>query len=108
MKLRQFLIDIDWSVSTNDFGTDFSKRTIQPVLDQSLAYWVLPTDRRLPLALLDWQLSEILACSLDELMLTPGIGQKKIMGLLDLLGRAANRNQKNNPFTDVGKQSDTE
>lgn len=75
-------------------------------LDQSLAYWVLPTDRRLPLALLDWQLSEILACSLDELMLTPGIGQKKIMGLLDLLGRAANRNQKNNPFTDVGKQSD--
>ena len=76
-------------------------------LDQTLAYWVLPTDRRLPLALLDWQLSEVLACSLDELMLTPGIGQKKIMGLLDLLGRAANRNQKSDPFADVAKQSVT-
>ncbi len=70
-------------------------------LEQSLAYWVLPTDRRLPLALLDWQLKEVLECSLDELMMTPGIGQKKIMGLFDLLGRAANRHRVKDPFVEA-------
>ena len=57
-------------------------------MDRTLAYWVQPADRRLPVTFLDWKLGDILACSLDELMETPGVGQKKIGGLLTLLKRA--------------------
>lgn len=57
-------------------------------LDKALSYWVLPTDRRLPIAFLDRPLRELLSLPLDELMATPGVGQKKIIGFFDLLKRA--------------------
>jgi len=45
-------------------------------LDKPLAYWALPADRRLPLALLGRKLGDLLRSSLTELSATPGIGRK--------------------------------
>ncbi len=67
-------------------------------LDRSLSYWVLATDRRLPIAFLDRRLRELLQLELDELMATPGVGQKKILGFLDLLRRAAKPTPPAEPF----------
>lgn len=67
-------------------------------LDKALSYWVLPTDRRLPIAFLDRPLRELLAQPLDELMATPGVGHKKIMGFFDLLKRAAKATTPDAPF----------
>jgi hypothetical protein len=59
-------------------------------LDKPLAYWALPADRRLPLALLGRTLGNILDTPYAELSATPGIGRKKISSLVLLLARAAN------------------
>jgi len=67
-------------------------------LDKALSYWVLPTDRRLPIAFLDRALRELLAQPLDELMATPGVGHKKILGFFDLLKRAAKATAPDAPF----------
>lgn len=58
-------------------------------LDRPLAYWALPTDRRLPLALLGRKLSDLFAASLPDLAGTPGIGRKKMSSFVTLLERAA-------------------
>jgi hypothetical protein len=73
-------------------GADSSK------LDRSLSYWVLATDRRLPIAFLDRRLRELLQLELGQLMATPGVGQKKILGFLDLLRRAARPTLPAEPF----------
>ncbi len=67
-------------------------------LDKALSYWVLPTDRRLPIAFLDRPLRDLLSQPLDELMATPGVGHKKIMGFFDLLKRAAKASSPDAPF----------
>src|SRR5262249_40434889 len=67
-------------------------------LDRSLSYWVLPTDRRLPIAFLDRTLRDLLARPLDELMSTPGVGSKKILGFFDLLKRAGKAAPPEAPF----------
>ncbi len=54
-------------------------------LDKPLAFWALPNDRRLPMALLGFSLREILARSMAELANTPGIGRKKLNSLIKLL-----------------------
>ncbi len=58
-------------------------------LEKPLAYWALPSDRRLPLALLDRTLAELLTHGFDDLSSTPGIGQKKMGAMIKLLLRAA-------------------
>jgi hypothetical protein len=67
-------------------------------LDKALSYWVLPTDRRLPIAFLDRPLRGLLLLPLDELMATPGVGHKKILGFFDLLKRAAKATTPDAPF----------
>lgn len=57
-------------------------------LSKPLGYWVLPNDRRLPLAFLGRSLQELLSTPFQELSATPGIGQKKISSLVKLLHRA--------------------
>ena len=58
-------------------------------LDKPLAFWALPTDRRLPLALLGRTLRDLLDTPFAELSATPGIGQKKIRSFVKLLSRVA-------------------
>ena len=67
-------------------------------LDKALSYWVLPTDRRLPIAFLDRTLRDLLSRPLDELMATPGVGQKKVLGFFDLLKRASKAGTSDAPF----------
>ena len=57
-------------------------------LAKPLGYWVLPNDRRLPLAFLNRTLNDLLSTPYQELTSTPGIGQKKISSLVKLLLRA--------------------
>ena len=45
--------------------------------NKPLAYWALPTDRRLPLAFLGRTLEDLLQAPFSELSNTPGIGQKR-------------------------------
>ncbi len=59
-------------------------------LDKPLAYWALPTDRRLPLAFLSRSLRDLLEMPFAELTRTPGIGRKKTRSFVRLLARAAN------------------
>lgn len=67
-------------------------------LDKALSYWVLPTDRRLPIAFLDRTLRDLLSHPLDELMATPGVGHKKVLGFFDLLKRASKAKSPDAPF----------
>jgi hypothetical protein len=67
-------------------------------LDKALSYWVLPTDRRLPIAFLDRTLRDLLSRPLDELMATPGVGHKKVLGFFDLLKRASKAKSPDAPF----------
>ncbi len=57
-------------------------------LERQLGYFVLPTDRRLPLAFLERTLADLLGTPFQELACTAGIGQKKIGTMLKLLHRA--------------------
>ena len=59
-------------------------------LDRPLAYWALPTDRRLPLAFLGRTLRDLLGTPFAHLSATPGIGRKKMASFVQLLARAAN------------------
>ena len=54
-------------------------------LNRPLAYWALPVDRRLPMAFLGRTLRELFETPFEELTATPGIGQKKIGTLIELL-----------------------
>ncbi|MFM7072867.1 MAG: hypothetical protein ACKO38_13850 [Planctomycetota bacterium] len=58
-------------------------------LTRAVAYWALSADRRLPVALLDRNLGEILETPFERLAATPGIGLKKMAMLNMLLRRAA-------------------
>ncbi len=76
-------------------------------LKKPLAYWALPTDRRLPLAFLGRTLENLLEVPFSELSNTPGIGQKKICSFVKLLARAANTDPSELP-TDLIPESDKE
>lgn len=56
--------------------------------EKPLVYWAVPTDRRLPLALLGRSLGELIQTPYAELAATPGIGQKKMQSFVRLLARA--------------------
>lgn len=58
-------------------------------LDKPLAFWVLPNDRRLPLAFMGWTIRDLLSTPFEELLGTAGVGQKKIISLVALLARVA-------------------
>ena len=58
-------------------------------LDKPLAFWALPADRRLPLAFMGCTIRDLLSSSFEDLLSTPGVGQKKISSLVKLLARVA-------------------
>jgi len=61
----------------------------RPLYGKILAFWAIPSDRRLPRALLNWTLQQVITSQFTDLAATPGIGKKKLQGLLMLLERAA-------------------
>ncbi|MBL8889030.1 MAG: hypothetical protein JNL67_03570 [Planctomycetaceae bacterium] len=63
--------------------SQFDDRRKRPIL-----YWSKPDDRRLPMALIDSTVDQLLSKSFEELCLTRGIGVKKLRMLLELLERA--------------------
>jgi hypothetical protein len=69
-------------------------------LEKPLAYWVLPKDRRLPLAFLGRSVKELLATPFGELSATPGVGHKKINSLVRLLNRAVDEEPAATEFGD--------
>jgi len=74
------------------------------LLERPLAHWALPNDRRLPLAFLGRSLQDLLHTPFEELISTPGIGQKKISTLMKLLARAT-RDQAAGANADVGLEA---
>ena len=77
----------------------FSNRLSKP-----LAFWVLPNDRRLPLALLNRTIDQLIHSPFDDLASTPGIGRKKISSLVNLLVRATSDDPPSIPFEDGQSQ----
>lgn len=69
-------------------------------LQKPLAYWALPTDRRLPLAFLGRSLQDLLDTPFGELAATAGIGHKKMRSFVMLLARAANTDPSELPADD--------
>jgi len=65
-----------------------SEERFAPHWERPLAYWALPNDRRLPLAFMDRPIRQLLDTPFDELHATPGVGQKKIRSMVELLQRA--------------------
>lgn len=57
-------------------------------LDLPLAFWALPSDRRLPTAFLGRKLRDLFSQSFDQLATTAGIGRKKLETFIKLLVRA--------------------
>ncbi|MBW8884472.1 MAG: hypothetical protein JF612_06780, partial [Planctomycetia bacterium] len=64
------------------------KKEFQERLDRPLAFWALPSDRRLPNALLKRTLRDLFNHSFEELATTAGIGRKKLEMFIKLLVRA--------------------
>lgn len=60
-------------------------------LNLPLAYWALPSERQLPLVFLGRTLQELLATPFEELLATPGVGEKKLASLMTLLKRATHK-----------------
>lgn len=70
-------------------------------LTKPLAFWALPGDRRLPMALLGYPIRDLLKKSLLELGATPGIGTKKLHSLVKLLGRVTKDQPPAAPLVDA-------
>jgi len=66
-------------------------------LEKPLAFWALPADRRLPLAFMGCTIRELLDTPFEELLATPGVGQKKINSLVKLLARVAKEDPNEEP-----------
>ncbi|MDA7980337.1 MAG: hypothetical protein MPJ50_16380 [Pirellulales bacterium] len=95
-------IDYRLMVQFEDLRKKFlAQEELAPRLGKALAYWTLPTDRLLPLFFMQRTLREILNTPFEELCQAPGIGNKKIATLLNLLQRAASPDAESN-----GLQSD--
>ncbi len=91
MKLTKSAIIVDYKLvaSFESVKQKLLRPKYEDRWDKPLAYWVVATDRRLPLAFMSTTLSELLDTPLEELYATPGIGQKKIRTLIGLLVRAS-------------------
>ena len=69
--------------------------------EQPLAYWAIPTDRRLPIAFMGRTLGELLDTPFKTLAATPGIGEKKIRVYLELLDRVLRTDESELPNADL-------
>ncbi len=65
---------------------------LSPLLDKRLGFWAAAADRNLPLPIITKTLREIVSAEFREIASTPGVGYKKLQGLMMLLDRAARTN----------------
>ena len=57
-------------------------------LSLPISHWAIASDRRLPYALLDRTVQQLVNTSFDSLLATPGVGRKKFASLVMLMQRA--------------------
>jgi hypothetical protein len=83
------IIAAEYSVRAqfDDLCRRLAEEQVKHQLDRPLGYWALAGDRRLPYALLDQRVREIIQTPFAELSRTPGIGKKKLASLVTLLER---------------------
>lgn len=67
--------------------------------EKPIGYWALAADRRLPYALLDCKVSDIIGTPYRELARTPAIGKKKMVTLVKLLERVISEPRPETPAT---------
>jgi len=84
------LDELQLAMRFDELRKQLAEDRYRPLYRKTLAFWAIPSDRRLPLALMNRTLEQIVASPFTELAGTPGIGKKKLQGLLMLLERAAN------------------
>ena len=70
-------------------------------LNRPLAFWALPSDRRLPTVFLGRSLRDLLAHPYKELAATAGIGRKKLETFIKLLVRATKEEAAETQLTNV-------
>jgi hypothetical protein len=84
------LDELQLAMRFDELRKQLAEDRYRPLYNKTLAFWALRSDRRLPLALMNRTLEQIIASPFTDLAGTPGIGKKKLQGLLTLLERAAN------------------
>ena len=76
-------------------------------LDRQLAFWALPSDRRLPTAFLGRTLRDLLGQKYKELAATAGIGRKKLETFVKLLVRATKEDATNTTLEQINAEEGT-
>lgn len=98
MSLAPSADDVKLAASFEQLKNQLLNENDQDRLGKPLAFWVLPDDRRLPLAFLGKTLRELLSVRFAELAATPGVGQKKMASLVVLLHRATTQSPADHQF----------
>jgi hypothetical protein len=80
--------DVKLASNYDSLRTTLLTEKYAPRLNRPLAFWALPSDRRLPTAFLSRTLRDLLSQSFDQLAATAGIGRKKLETFIKLLVRA--------------------
>src|SRR5262245_12584199 len=80
--------DVKLATSYDSLRATLQSEQYAERLDRPLAFWALPSDRRLPTALLSRTLRDLFNHSFDQLASTAGIGRKKLETFIKLLVRA--------------------
>jgi len=88
LNLKPTANDVRLLVRYEEVRKRLSQQSAERLL-RPLAYFVLEGDRRLPLALLHRTLQEIVASDFGDLAAVPGVGVKKLEGMILVLERAA-------------------
>ncbi|MGQ9503447.1 MAG: hypothetical protein ACUVQR_00935 [Thermogutta sp.] len=101
------LDELQLAMRFDELRKQLAEDRYRPIYNKTLAFWALRSDRRLPLALMSRTVEQIIASPFTDLAGTPGIGKKKLQGLLMLLERAANTDLSSVPL-DVGEPVETE
>jgi hypothetical protein len=85
------MVAVDFQLSTefNAVREQLLSRELNGHWEKPLAYWAQPTDRHLPMALVDKTLRYVVETPFSQLSRTPGIGAKKLGSLIMLMSRAA-------------------
>ncbi|HEV7221333.1 MAG TPA: hypothetical protein VGN42_01435 [Pirellulales bacterium] len=86
---RSVVTDFQLTLRFENVRKQLLEASCQEPLGKALAFYAVPNDRHLPLALIQRTIRQLLATPLDELHAVPGIGPKKLESLIDLLQRAA-------------------